>query len=336
MVRRTIQCVVIGPTIITAMSFKPLTQITLCYFLAATSLVSAQTATPTAPPDNKTLPPEMMRGSTSRAKDLTLPTQTTSFGTSHAPQMALYKPEGEGPFPALVLLHQCGGLRNARGNWQNQSMLFWAQKAVERGYVVLQLDALDQRGADSVCLGPKEGVNFFRGAKDAFQAAEHLSKLPYVDAKRIGLAGYSWGAMVALTVASKGWAAALATGPRFAASVSFYPGCMRIAPPMGPAYDIAQLDIDRPQLTLMGELDNETPPSDCIPRLEAAKALGAPVEWHLYPSITHCWDCANLHNFNKVDVRGNRVTYLYDKAITSDSEKRMFEFLAKSMPAVPR
>ena len=314
------------------MNVKPLIFIALPLLMTIAGMVSAQTASPSSLLDNKSLPQEMMRGAASRAKDLTLPTQTSSFGVIHSPQLALYKPEGDGPFPALVLLHQCGGLRNASGSWQNQSMLFWAQKAVERGYVVLLLDALGQRGADTVCFGPKGDVNFFRGAKDALQAADHLSRLPYVDAKRIGLAGYSWGAMVALAVSSKAWASALATGPRFAAAVSFYPGCMRIAPPTGPAYDIAQLDIDRPHLTLMGDLDNETPPSDCIPRLETAKALGAPVEWHLYSGITHCWDCANLHNFNKVDMRGNRVTYLYDKAITSDSETRLFEFLAKNMP----
>jgi dienelactone hydrolase len=321
------------------MNFRRLIHITCTGALAAVCLacdpVQAQTAT-SAPLDNQAPPQEIMRGAASRAKDLTLPTQTSSFGIFHSPQMALYKPEGDGPFPALVLLHQCGGLRNASGRWQNQSMLLWAQKAVERGYVVLQLDTLGPRGADSVCFGPKADVNFFRGTKDAFQAADHLSKLPYVDAKRIGMAGYSWGAMVALTVSSKAWASALAIGPRFAATVSFYPGCPRISPPTGPSYDIAQLDIDRPHLTLMGELDNETPPSDCISRLEAAKTLGAPVEWHLYPTATHCWDCANLHNVSKVDIRGSRVTYQYDKAITSDSETRLFEFLAKNMPPTPR
>jgi dienelactone hydrolase len=314
------------------MNIKPLALTALAFLITAVGMVGAQTASPFSPLDNRSLPEEMMRGAASRAKDLTLPTQTSSFGIFHSPQMALYKPDGDGPFPALVLMHQCGGLRNASGSWQNQSMLLWAKKAVERGYVVLQLDALGPRGVDSVCFGLKGDVSFFRGAKDAFQAAEHLSKLPYVDAKRIGMAGSSWGAMVALTVSSKAWASALASGPRFAAAVSLYPGCPRISPPMGPSYDIAQLDIDRPHLTLMGELDNETPPSDCIPRLEAAKALGAPVEWHLYPATTHCWDCANLNNVSKVDARGNRVTYRYDKAVTSDSETRMFEFLAKNMP----
>jgi dienelactone hydrolase len=312
------------------MNLNQLAHFTLCLALAAASGAQAQSS---PPQDNLVLSEFVMRSAAFRAKDLTLPTEVSSFRAFHAPQMALYKPEGNGPFPALVLLHQCGGLRSSNGSWQNQSMLDWAKKGVERGYVVLQLDALGPRGVDTVCFGPKGDIHFFRGAKDVFQAAEHLSKLPYVDAKRIGLAGYSWGAMVALASASKLWATALAGSTRFAASVSFYPGCRRIAPPSGSPYDIAPLDIDRPHLTLMGDLDNETPPADCTPRFEAAKAQGAPLEWHLYPNITHCWDCANLNNFSKTDARGNRVTYVYDKAVTADSEARLFEFLARNMPA---
>ena len=57
------------------------------------------------------------------------------------------------------------------------------------------------------------------------------------------------------------------------------------------------------------------------------------MEWHVYPNTTHCWDCSNLHNFSKVDARGNRVTYRYDKETIADSARRMFEFLEKAMPA---
>lgn len=275
-----------------------------------------------------------MRAVASRAADLALPTELSSFGFFHAPQMALYKPEGDGPFPALVLMHQCGGLRG-NNNWQNASMLEWAKRAVARGYVVLQLDVLGPRNVDSVCFGPKGNVFFHRGVKDAFQAAAHLSGLPYVNPKRIAFAGYSWGATVAIMSSSKSWADGLAPGPRFAAAVSFYPLCSRLVPQgnVQNAYDAAPTDIERPLLVMMGSLDNETPPADCMPRLEAARAKGAPVEWHLYQDATHCWDCSSLGNFSKIDVRGNRVTYKYDQDITDDAEKRMFDFLSRHMPS---
>ncbi len=261
-----------------------------------------------------------------QAKDLSFPDKPSTFSMFSGPGMALYKPDGAGPFPAVVLHHQCGGLRST--NWQNQSMLEWARTAVARGYVAMIIDSLGPRNVASVCMGAQGGVHFPRGARDALQAAEHLRKFDFVDGKRIALAGYSWGAMVAAFSSSSAIATALAPGERFAAAVAFYPGCFTIRPAAGNPYEIVRPDIDRPLLVLMGSEDNETPPQDCVSRLEPLKAAGAPVQWHVYPGITHCWDCKNL---NKTDFKGTSVVYRYDEATTKDSEQRMFEFLDKAM-----
>jgi dienelactone hydrolase len=245
--------------------------------------------------------------------------------------MALYKPEGQGPFPALVLHHQCGGLGNPR--WQNVSMLTWAKEAVARGYVALLIDSLGPRNVDTVCMGARGGVTFPRGVKDALQAAEYLRKFDFVDKQRIALAGYSWGAMIGALASSKQWGTTLSPGERFAAVVSFYPGCFTVRPRTGGSWEFVNPDIDRPLLVLMGEKDTETPPSECVPKLEAARAAGAPVEWHVYPGITHCWDCENLNGFSKVDFRGNQVVYYYDKNATQDAARRMFDFLQRTFDA---
>lgn len=274
---------------------------------------------------------DTLRQSAGLAPDLVFPTEVSTFGLFSTPQMALYKPEGAGPFPALILHHQCGGLGNER--WQNRSMLEWAKEAVARGYVALLVDTLGPRGAKTVCYGPQNNVTFATGVKDALQAAEHLRKFDFVDRRRIAHAGYSWGAMVGVLASSKLWGEALAPGgARPAAVVAFYPGCFTLRPKTGPQYEVVRPDIDRPLLVLMGAEDNETPPADCTSRLEPLKAQGAPVEWHVYPDATHCWDCSNLHNFSKTDFRGNRVTYRYDGEVTADSARRMFEFLDKAMP----
>jgi dienelactone hydrolase len=262
-----------------------------------------------------------------RAADLTFPTEISpAFGT---PRMALFKPEGAGPFPALVLLHQCGGLGGAA--WQNRSMVDWAREAVARGYVAFIIDALGPRDVRSVCLGPRNNVTFARGVRDALQAAAHLRRQPFVDKARVALAGYSWGAMVGLLASSRGWGEALKEDERFAAVASFYPGCFHIQPPAAPAYDILREDVDRPLLVLMGDADTETPAADCVTRLQPAQASGAPVEWHVYAGATHCWDCSTLDGFSKVDVRGNHVTYRYDPATTQDSATRLFAFLERQM-----
>jgi dienelactone hydrolase len=276
--------------------------------------------------------PERIAAGARLAPDLTYPAQPSALSGFSGPQMALYKPEGDGPFPALVLLHQCGGLRGAR-QWQNMSMLEWARTAVGRGYVVLMVDSLGPRNVETVCMGPRNGVSFLRGARDALRGGAHLATLPYVDKERIAMAGYSWGAMVATLASSAQWAGALGDGFRFRAAAAFYPGCFGIAPPNAPSYEIVNNDIDRPLLVLMGGQDTETPASECAPRLERAQAAGAPVRSHVYPEATHCWDCRNLDGLRKVDVRGAQVSYRYDAALTRDSEQRLFDFLGQSLGA---
>lgn len=264
------------------------------------------------------------------APDLQLPGQPASIAAAGAPEMALYKPEGDGPFPAVVLLHQCGGLRSGNGVWTNQSMLGWAREAVSRGYVALLLDSLGPRSVDTVCMGPKGGVTFARGVRDAFQAADHLAKLPYVDHRRVAFAGFSWGAMVGLLGGSAAWEKALAPGARFRAVAAVYPGCFDIRPPGLAAYPIVNADIGVPMLVLAGGRDTETPAAECVSRLEAIKAAGGPVEWHVYADATHCWDCANLDGFRKTDWRGNAVEYRYDREVTQDTAARIFEFFARA------
>jgi dienelactone hydrolase len=228
----------------------------------------------------------------------------------------------QSPFPALVLMHQCGGLGN--GRWQNLSMLDWARQGVAQGYVVMVVDALGPRNVDSVCMGPKGGVTFNRGARDAIQAAEHLRKLPYVDGQRVALAGYSWGAMVGLLTSSD----AIGANRAFGAIVSFYPGCFTLRPANGNPYELIRPDIGTPLLVLMGALDNETPAEECVQKLEPLRAGGAPIELHVFPDTTHCWDCKNLSGFTKIDSRGNHVQYRYSEAVTIDAGKRMFAFLS--------
>jgi dienelactone hydrolase len=261
-----------------------------------------------------------------RAKDLVIPAEASPLPLSE-PRMALHKPKGEGPFPALVLHHACGGLVSPK--WKNRSMLHWAKEAVGRGYVVLLLDSLHTRGVDSVCYQPKGNVNFARGVRDALQAAEQLQKFGFVDKKRIAHAGFSWGAMVGAFASSTLISSGVGVRSHFAAFVSFYPGCFTIRPAKGSPYEIVRVDIGRPLLMLLGGKDTETPPAECVTRLKAAKSAGAPVEWYIYPDATHCWDCIQWDGASKVDFRGNHVVYRYDEAVRADSGRRMFEFLER-------
>ena len=261
--------------------------------------------------------PERLAEWASQSADLEFPARVSSFGAFSSPQMAVYKPDGPGPFPALVLQHQCGGLGVGRQKFSNTSMLEWAKRAVDRGYVALLMDSLGPRGVDTVCLGFKGGVNWGRGLKDVQQAAIYLRALDYVDKERVALAGYSWGGGIGLLASSRRAVETLNVPGRFNAVVAFYPPCY-IRPRGRAPYELIVDGIDRPVLVLLGGQDNETPPQECIDRLEPLKRAGSPVELHTYPQATHCWDCKSLDGFRKTDVRGNAIVYHYDEALTRD------------------
>src|SRR4029079_18998393 len=63
----------------------------------------------------------------------------------------LTKPEGSGPFPALVHLHGCGGLPPAvKANTADD---FWAKRLADWGYAVLVVDSFTKRGVNNTCSG---------------------------------------------------------------------------------------------------------------------------------------------------------------------------------------
>lgn len=248
--------------------------------------------------------------------DLTFPSEASELSLFSRLQMAIHKPAGEGPFPSVVILPSCGGLR--------PEILDWAKKVVARGYVAFVVDPVTSRG-QPVCV-PASPSNHYRGTKDAFQALAHLRRFPFVDPERIGLLGFSWGAMVGLLASSQTFADLFSPSQRYFAAVGFYPLC-HVDPMQGrPAVDFVRPDHDRPVLILMGDQDVEASAADCLSLLKAQADRGQPVEWHVYPGATHCWDCSSMDNYSKTDFRGIRVTYKYNKEVTEDATKRVFEY----------
>ncbi len=262
--------------------------------------------------------------------DLSFPKEAKELGFFSSLEMGIWKPKGQGPFPALIIVHSCAGLR--------QQISYWRKEAVRRGYVVFVIDSFSPRGS-STC-NPLPPVPQARGVKDVFGAAEHLKTFPFVNKSQIAMLGLSWGAMVGLRSASPGFLAqvGLPESP-LGAVVSLYPACY--IPPFGTittGTEILHPDLATPTLVLMGGQDNELPPQECIGRLEALKARGAPVEWHVFPNATHCWDCSDQHNqrWNPPWAGGRSVVYIYDSKVTDESAERAFGFLAQRMKLEPK
>lgn len=272
------------------------------FFLAIVALVATSGAVAQS---------DWIRSRAAQAADLEFPTEAKTLGFFSAVENSIFKPEGSGPFPAVVFFHTCGGIDHSRNR-------YWMEAALARGYAVLILDSLGPRGLKTVCdvtpLSDKQGVNLIRGLKDAMDALAHLRKLPFIVGDRLALVGFSWGAMAGLYASGKAYAGSF-SARRYAAVASFYPYC-------GP---YLQIDTDRPLLVLMGEADDETPPATCLGGLQTLKAIGAPVDWHVYPGATHSWD--TFREVVKTTNRGLTVRYVPNSKVRDESAARLFAFL---------
>src|SRR4029450_5577939 len=66
---------------------------------------------------------------------------TTPAGAPEDLPIQIQKPEGGGPFPPVVIMHDCSGL----GPRSSGAPGRWATELVGRGYVVLQADSFHTR-----------------------------------------------------------------------------------------------------------------------------------------------------------------------------------------------
>ena len=264
-------------------------------------------------------------------------TTTTPNGTSEQIPVELSKPEGPGPFPAVVIMHDCSGL----GPRSSGAPGRWAGELVGRGYVVLMPDSFTTRGhPDGVCTDAsrsRDNVSPARRVRDAYAALAHLRTLPYVDGTHVGLMGGSHGGSTTLTsmIAPESDGDLLAKERRagFAAGVALYPGCVatrRTWSNTGVYQPVA------PLLILIGDKDDWTPAEPCRRLTEAAQQAGYPVTIKIYPGAYHSFDSnapvryvATRVNANVPSGRG--ATTGGDRAAWADSVREVEAFFGRHL-----
>jgi dienelactone hydrolase len=223
----------------------------------------------------------------------------TSAGQGDPIQGYLTRPNGRGPFPAVVLLHTCLGLPEARSSI-GERIAAW-------GYVALFVDDFATRGLRETC-----AVDFQPALPDAYGALAYLSRLPYVDPGRIAAVGFSQGGDTALKVATRGTRPAGGEGSVFKAAAAFYPPCANVA---GAALGI-------PTLILVGAKDEVTPAADCA-RLAKQQSPGM-AKLVVYPGAAHAFDIPEFGAATKI----MGMTLAYDPNAASRSWTELRSFLA--------
>lgn len=183
----------------------------------------------------------------------------------------LYRPEGPGPFPAVVVLHGCAGRSPGVAEAEN------AERFTSLGYAALYVDSFAPRGVRHTCSG--EGTAGDR-VMDALGALDFLASQSFVRPDRIAVAGASQGGGVAIAVVALDGSVPT-TAHRFAAAVAYYPPC-------------GQLNAYAPVLILIGELDDWTPASRCREGMRMRTGEGAPVRLVVYPEAYHAFNARSL------------------------------------------
>ncbi len=197
---------------------------------------------------------------------------------------ALYRPEGAGPFPAVIGLHNCTGLNNTRGEIGIRYR-DWGQRLAKEGFVVLFPDSNGSRGLGSQCGNPSQRslrVDRERVA-DAVAVRQWLQQQSWVQADRVSLMGWSSGAIATL------WTVRAARmpveGTDFRSAVAFYPGCRRLAN--------AAWSARVPTLILIGRADDQTSAAACQQMVAGAHGRSARVAIQVYPGAYHDFDHPN-------------------------------------------
>jgi dienelactone hydrolase len=197
----------------------------------------------------------------------------------------LYRPDGDGPFPAVVALHDCGGLTQ-RPATETQLYNEWANILVAQGFVVLFPDSFGSRGLGSQCRETERKVHARRErVADANAARRWLQTQGYVKPDHISLLGWSNGGAAAL------WTVRPTTTPHdgsadFRSAVALYPSCRRLRETAWSARV--------PTLILIGSADDWTPASVCQQMVAGAHDRTARAEIIVYPGAFHEFDRANM------------------------------------------
>jgi dienelactone hydrolase len=236
------------------------------------------------------------------------------------------RPEGSGPFPAVVLMHGCHGV--------SRSTHDWAKWFSARGYVALIVDSWGPRAIKDGCV-PGPDIPSTERFDDAVGALRWLHGRRYVDTRHVGIVGWSNGGVFAMSVINgpslerARQRGVVLPEPGFGAAVGFYPGG---------CYSLVKEQVVRPLLILLGDADDWTAPSECGEMVAAMRARGADASLVLYPGAVHYFDVDYQPRVVLPEVENrNRpggccgATVGYDADADADARRRVEAFFRRHL-----
>jgi dienelactone hydrolase len=264
--------------------------------------------------------------SAARAAPLPAPKQVDiplDKGVLHA---QLYKPDGDGPFPAVIALHGCGGLA---GHSEPVAPRYrdWVEQLLKDGKAVLLPDSYGSRDLGPQCrVKERERRVLARRQRvaDIMASRQWLLQQAWAVRDRISLLGWANGAS-ALLWAVRPQLPARNVEPDFRSAIAFYPDC-RISAGLGWSARV-------PTLVLIGAKDDVSSPPACRQMIDGARGRSALTRIVVYPGAYHDFDRANfpLHaTAGSADATLPEGGHLgTDPEARADSQKLVAEWLAR-------
>ena len=207
----------------------------------------------------------------------------------------LYAPDGKGPFPGIIVIHEWWGLND----WVKEQ----ASKLADQGYVTLAIDLY--RG--KVATTPNEAHEFMggvpqdRAGRDLQAAFTYLQSQPNVKKDRVGAIGWCMGGGYALHLALD--------QPKLAADVINY----GVADYASLAKDQSALKkISSPILGIFGQQDRGIPADEVKNFAEQLDKLGKKADITVYPDAGHAFENPN----NKDGYRPQDAADAWNKTVS--------------------
>jgi uncharacterized protein len=236
-----------------------------------------------------------------------------------------------GKLPAVVLLHSAWG-------WSEEGVTGrYAEALSKAGFAALEVHMFPSANAMKQG-GPVSYLPY------AFGALKYLSTRADVDPRRIGVAGYSYGGLLALVMATT-WAAERFGngGARFSAYAPFYPICWILKANAKGRQSPVPTDAwahwtGAPVRIYAGALDDydDKDPGACQDAVDALpeserKAFSVRV----FPNATHGWDQTRSASFyEKLACKGRGCDNVnrQNPEATEESVKDLIDFMNRAMP----
>jgi len=238
----------------------------------------------------------------------------------------VYVPDGPGPFPVVVGMHSCEGLRNPAGMIASRYR-DWAERLGKAGFAVVYPDSYSSRDLGPQCRNRAALLRTNRERiADATATLAWLQHQTFAKPDRVSLLGWSSGGISVL------WTVRPQPGahderPDFRSAVALYPGCNRL--------ENTAWSARIPTLILIGSADDGASAKACERMVAGARGRSARATIVVYPGAYHDFD----HPSRPVQVRNGyafsadnsgRVHTGTNPAARADAIRRVTQFLSRS------